>query len=58
MLERQLREGVVQGSSFIGFKSACQFLETRAGWDSDYSPSTATMLNLLAPLPPNSSPAG
>lgn len=39
-------------SSFMGFKSAWQFLETGAGWDSDYSSSVATTLILPAPLSP------
>lgn len=32
--------------SFIGFKFAWQFLETRDGWDCDYSSSIATTLFL------------
>ena len=48
MLEWQWGEGAVQGSSFIGFKSAWQFLETRPGWDSDSSSSAATTTLILS----------
>lgn len=41
VLDRQWGEGAVQESYFIGFKSAWQFLEAGAGWDSDYSSSSS-----------------
>lgn len=48
MLERQWGEGAVQGSSFIGFKSAWQFLETGSGWECDYPSSSRWMSPSLA----------
>lgn len=57
-VEWQWGEGTVQGSSFIGFKSAWQFLTTGVGWDCDYACFTPTMLILLALLSPNFLPAG
>lgn len=53
VLDRQWGEGAVQESYFIGFKSAWQFLEAGAGWDSDYSSSSSNTTLILPATPPS-----